>query len=81
MFCALKGATEIPRRLSEAQMAVTIQLFPELEDVPPTKSALASGMATALRLTLQLRLHPRQIPLQALVVRHERAAGTELGLW
>ena len=36
MFCALKGATESPRRLSHAQMAVVIQLLPALDDVPPT---------------------------------------------
>ena len=36
MFCALKGATDSPRRLSHAQMAVVIQLLPAFEDVPPT---------------------------------------------
>ncbi len=39
MFCALNGATDTPRRRSQAQIAVTIQLLPAFEDVPPTKSA------------------------------------------
>ncbi len=38
MFCALNGATESPRWRSHAQIAVTIQLLPTLEAVPPTKS-------------------------------------------
>jgi hypothetical protein len=38
MFCALKGATDSPRFLSQAQMAVVIQLLPAFDDVPPTNS-------------------------------------------
>ena len=38
MFCALKGATDSPRCLSHAQMAVVIQLLPAFDDVPPTNS-------------------------------------------
>ena len=38
MFCALKGATDRPRFLSQAQMAVAIQLLPAFDDVPPTNS-------------------------------------------
>ena len=41
MFCALKGATESPRPLSHAQMAVAIQLLPAFEEVPPTNSERA----------------------------------------
>jgi hypothetical protein len=41
MFCALNGATDTPRRCSQAQIAVTIQLFPAFEEVPPTKSGRA----------------------------------------
>jgi hypothetical protein len=38
MFCALNGATDTPLLLSHAQIAVTIQLLPTFEAVPPTKS-------------------------------------------
>ena len=38
MFCALNGATDSPRCLSHAQMAVVIQLLPAFEDVPPTNN-------------------------------------------
>src|SRR5687768_10371362 len=41
MFCALKGATESPRCLSQAQMAVAIQLLPAFDEVPPTNSERA----------------------------------------
>jgi hypothetical protein len=41
MFCALNGATATPRPLSQAQMAVAIQLLPAFEDVPPTNNGRA----------------------------------------
>ena len=41
MFCALNGATATPCRRKEAQIAVTIQLLPEFDDVPPTNNARA----------------------------------------
>lgn len=41
MFCALNGATAMPWRCSQAQIAVAIQLFPAFEEVPPTKSGRA----------------------------------------
>ena len=49
MFCALNGATDTPRRLSHAQMAVVIQLLPAFEDVPPTNSDRAVIVTTAER--------------------------------
>ncbi len=36
MFWALKGATDKPRRRSQRQIAVAIQLLPTCEPVPPT---------------------------------------------
>src|SRR5579862_4984159 len=42
MFCALNGATRTPFERSHAQMAVTIQLLPAFDDVPPTKNGLAT---------------------------------------
>lgn len=39
MFCALNGATRVPRRAKSRQIAVAIQLLPTLEPVPPTKIA------------------------------------------
>src|SRR2546425_4630456 len=41
MFCALNGATATPLLRSHAQIAVAIQLFPALDDVPPTNRGLA----------------------------------------
>lgn len=41
MFCALKGATLRPRRVSSLHNAVAIQLLPTFEAVPPTKIARA----------------------------------------
>jgi hypothetical protein len=41
MFCALNGATRTPRRRSERQIAVAIQLLPAWDDVPTTIMALA----------------------------------------
>src|SRR5438132_1424038 len=41
MFCALNGATDTPLARSHAQIAVTIQLLPALDDVPPMKSGRA----------------------------------------
>jgi hypothetical protein len=38
MFCALNGATDSPRCLSHAQMAVVIQLLPAFDEVPPTNN-------------------------------------------
>src|SRR5438874_13144662 len=43
MFCALNGATATPFRRNQAQIAVTIQLLPALDDVPPTKIERARG--------------------------------------
>ena len=36
MFRALKGATATPRRRSQRQIAVAIQLLPTWDPVPPT---------------------------------------------
>ena len=80
MFCALKGATAIPRRRNQAQMAVTIQLLPELEDVPPTNSAQASAMSCCPGLALCLRLHPFSIAPDTLLVSYEWATGTQMTL-
>jgi hypothetical protein len=41
MFCALNGATDSPRCLSHAQMAVVIQLLPAFDEVPPTNNERA----------------------------------------
>ncbi|HEX3703619.1 MAG TPA: hypothetical protein VHU82_09820 [Vicinamibacterales bacterium] len=41
MFCALNGATDTPLSLSQAQMAVAIQLFPAFDEVPPTNNGRA----------------------------------------
>ena len=54
MFCALNGATRIPFLLSQAQIAVVIQLLPALDEVPPTKIGLA---VTAARGALGHRSH------------------------
>jgi hypothetical protein len=50
MFCALKGATRSPRRVSSRQIAVAIQLFPTLEPVPPTKIALPTPLLSRRRI-------------------------------
>src|SRR5258705_10741034 len=42
MFCALNGATDTPFARSHAQIAVTIQLLPALDEVPPMKSGRAA---------------------------------------
>ena len=46
MFCALNGATAIPRRASARQSPVTTNDLPASEDVPATSSpdALTSGV-------------------------------------
>ena len=41
MFCALNGATEIPRRASARQIPVTSSDLPASEDVPATRIPLA----------------------------------------
>ena len=41
MFCALNGATRMPRRRSQAQIAVAIQLLPACDETPPTKMGFA----------------------------------------
>ena len=65
MFCALKGATEMPRPRNQAQIAVVIQLLPAFEDVPPTKSALALAMTRVLYVA---GYHARENRLPALPV-------------
>ena len=41
MFCALNGATAMPRCRSHAQIAVVIQLLPAWDATPPTKMGFA----------------------------------------
>jgi hypothetical protein len=41
MFCALNGATLIPRLWSDRQIAVAIQLLPTCDAVPATINARA----------------------------------------
>ena len=53
MFCALNGATRTPRRRSQAQIAVVIQLLPAFDEVPPMKSDRAA--------TRRLSQDPRRV--------------------
>ncbi len=41
MFWDLKGATVIPRRTRQRQIAATVTLLPACEEVPTTKSDMA----------------------------------------
>ena len=47
MFCALNGATEIPRRASARQIPVTSSDLPASEDVPATRIPLADPWVLA----------------------------------
>src|SRR5688500_7808405 len=80
MFCALHGATDRPRRRSQAHSAVVIQLLPAFDDVPPTKSPRASPMTGPRALTRPLRQHPRGVALDARLLRDQRTARAQLAL-